>query len=150
VEDHESLQTSAAVCKLASAIKHKVNNLLSDGVVTTSEVVSSIFLSGDQLLWMVQVTVGTGSDLIHTRWLEIHHQGTWHELASSSLGEESVEGIILNGCTLWLLTIWLNSVLQAEKLPAGVTALHTGLSQMNKDNLTHDELFLFELTRYEL
>ena len=54
-------------------------------------------------------------------------------LASSSLGEEGVESIITStdGLVRWHLTVWLNTVLEAEELPAGITDLDTGLSDVN-------------------
>ena len=64
VEDQESLETSALIGKLADPIEDEINNLLSDGVVTTSVVVSSIFLASDKLLRMEQLTVGTSANLI--------------------------------------------------------------------------------------
>jgi len=33
----------------------------------------------------------------------------------------------------------LDTVFQAEKLPAGVTNLDTGLTNVNRDDFTHDE-----------
>jgi len=38
---------------------------------------------------------------------------------------------------LTLLAIRLDAVLKAEKLPARVSDLHTGLSKLNQDNLAH-------------
>ena len=42
MEDEESLKTSALLRKFADSVQDKVNNLLSNGVVTTSIVVGSI------------------------------------------------------------------------------------------------------------
>jgi hypothetical protein len=54
-------------------------------------------------------------------------------LASTSLGEEGVESIIAtaNGLVRGHLAIWLNAVLEAEKFPAGVTYLDTGLTDVD-------------------
>jgi len=35
------------------------------------------------------------------------------------------------------LTIWLDTMLEAEELPAGVTNLDTALSDMNIDDFSH-------------
>jgi len=35
------------------------------------------------------------------------------------------------------LTIWLDSVLKAEELPAGVTNLDTGLTDVDRNNFSH-------------
>jgi len=133
VEDEESLESSTLVSELSDSVEAEIDDLLSDGVVTSGEVVSGIFLSGDKLLWMEELSVGTGSDLIDDSWLEIEEDGSWDVLASTSLREEGVEGIVStsDGLIGWHLTVWLDSVLEAEELPAGVTDLDTGLSNVD-------------------
>ena len=64
VEEKESLETSALIGQLTDTVKYKVNNLLSDGVMTTGVVVGGILLSGDELLGVEQLTVGAGTNLI--------------------------------------------------------------------------------------
>jgi hypothetical protein len=90
--------------------------LHTDGVVTSGVVVGGILLAGDELLRVVQVSVCASADLINASWLQIDHQASRNELASTSLGEEGLEGVILDGSALWLLTVRLDTVLQAEKL----------------------------------
>jgi hypothetical protein len=57
-------------------------------------------------------------------------------LASTSLGEEGVEGVIAttDGLVGGHLTVGLNSVLKAVELPATITALDTGLTKMDGQN----------------
>ena len=59
-------------------------------------------------------------------------------LASSSLGEEGVEGVV--SCTDSLvrghLPIRLDPMLQAVQLPAGVANLNPGLTNVDRDALT--------------
>ena len=74
--DHEALKTGAVVSQLTDAIKAEINDLLTDGVVTTSEIVGGIFLTGDQLLGMEQLAVSSGADLINDGGLEIDEDGT--------------------------------------------------------------------------
>ena len=50
VEDQESLKTSALISKFTNPVKDKINNLFSDGVVSTSIIVGSILLASDELL----------------------------------------------------------------------------------------------------
>jgi len=64
VEDEESLETGALVSELANAVKHKVNNLLPDRLVTTGVVVGGVLLAGDKLLRVEQLTVGARTNLI--------------------------------------------------------------------------------------
>jgi hypothetical protein len=139
VEDHETLETSAVVSQLADAVQHKVNNLLTDGVVTTGVVVGSIFLAGDDLLRVIELTVSTSADFVtHTR-LQVHQDGTRNVLASTSLREEGVEGVITttNSLVGRHLTIRLDTVLQAVELPTGVTSLDTSLANVNGQTFSH-------------
>jgi len=139
VEDEETLETSALIGELSDSIEAEIDDLLTDGVVTSGEVVGSILLTRDELLWVEELSVGSGSDLIDDGWLEIEEDGSWDMLSSTSLGEEGVEGIITttDGFVGWHLTIWLDSVLEAEELPACVTNLDTGLTDVDRNNLSH-------------
>merc|ERR1711894_868967 len=94
VEKEESLETSALIGQFPDTVEYKVDDLLSDGVVTTGVVVGSIFLSGDELLRVEKLTVGSGTDPINYSWLQIDEDATRDVLASSGLAEEGVERII--------------------------------------------------------
>jgi len=133
VEDKESLETSALISELSDSVEAEINDFLTDGVVTTGEVVGGILFTRDKLLWVEELSVGSGSDLIDDSWLEIKEDGSWDVLASTGLREEGVESIITtsNGLVRWHLTVWLDSVLEAEKLPACVTDLDTGLTNVD-------------------
>ena len=82
---------------------------------------------------MEELSVGASADLIDDGGLEIEEDGSWDVLASTSLGEEGVESVVAttDGLVGWHLTIWLDSVLEAEELPAGVTDLDTSLSDVD-------------------
>jgi len=140
VEDEETLETSALIGELSDSIEAEINDFLTNGVMSSGEVVGGIFLSGDELLWMEELSVGTGSNLIDNGWLEIEEDGSWDVFTSTSLGEEGVEGIVTttDGFIGWHLTIWLNTVLKAEELPAGVTDLDTGLTDVDGNDFSHD------------
>jgi len=139
VEDEEALETSALIGELSDSVEAEVNNLLTDGVVTTGEVVGGILLSGDELLGVEKLSVGTGTDLIDDGWLEIEEDRAGDVLAGTSLGEEGVESIIAttDGLVGWHLTVWLDTVLEAEELPTGVTDLDTGLTDVDRNNFSH-------------
>jgi len=145
VEDKESLESSALIGELSDSVEAEINDFLTDGVMSSGEVVGGIFFTGDELLWMEELSVGSGSDLIDNGWLEIEEDGSWDMLSSTSLGEEGVEGIITttDGFVGWHLTIWLDSVLKAEELPASVTDLDTALSDVDRNNLSHVWVCLF-------
>mgnify|MGYP000913770465 FL=1 len=139
VEHKESLETSALIGELSDSVEAEINNLLTDGVVTTGEVVGGIFLTGDKLLWMEELSVGASSDLIDDGWLEIEEDSAGNVLASTSLGEEGVESVVAttDGLVGRHLTVWLDTVLEAEELPAGVTDLDTGLTDVDRNNFSH-------------
>jgi hypothetical protein len=94
VEDEETLETSALIGKLSDSIEAEINDLLTNGVVTSGEVVGSIFFTGDKLLWMEELSVGTSSNFIDNGWLEIEEDSSWDVLTGTSLGEEGVESVI--------------------------------------------------------
>ena len=64
VEDQEPLETSALIGKLTDPVEDQVDNLLSDGVVTTSVVVGSILLASDELFRVEELAVGASANLI--------------------------------------------------------------------------------------
>ena len=139
VEDEETLETSALIGELSDSVEAEIDDLLTNGVVSSGEVVGGIFLSGDELLGVEKLSVGSGSDLIDNGGLEIEEDGSGNVLSGTGLGEEGVEGIITttDGFVGWHLTIWLDSVLKAEEFPAGVTNLDTGLTDVDRNNFSH-------------
>jgi hypothetical protein len=60
-------------------------------------------------------------------------------LASTSLREKGVEGVVTATDSLVgrHLAIGLDTVLEAEKLPASVTGLDTGLTKVDRNALSH-------------
>ena len=133
VEDEETLKSSALVGELSDSVKAEINNFLTNSVMSSGEVVGSVFLSGNELFWMEELSVCSGSDLIDDGWLEIKENASWDVLTSTSFGEEGIKSIITttNGFVGWHLTVWLDSVLETEELPACVTNLDTGLTDVN-------------------
>ena len=116
MEHQESLETSALISKLSDSVEAEVNNFLADGVVASGEVVGGIFLSGDELLGVEELSVGSGPDLINDGGLEIQEDCAGDVLAGTGLGEESVESIITTTDSFvgGHLAIRLDSVLEAE------------------------------------
>ena len=64
VEDEETLETGTLVSQFTDSVQYQVNDFLTNGVVTSGVVVGGILLSGDELFWVEQLSVCTGSDLI--------------------------------------------------------------------------------------
>ena len=90
VEDEETLETRAVVGNAADGVKHLVDQLLSDGVVTTGVVVGRILLAGNHVLRVEKAAVGTGADLIDHVGLEIAVDGAGNVLALTYKGIVSV------------------------------------------------------------
>jgi hypothetical protein len=71
-------------------------------------------------------------------------------LSSSSFREEGIEGIIASskGLVTGHLTIRLNAMFQAVKLPTGIAHLATSLANMNRDAFPHfDEKSCFWISK---
>jgi hypothetical protein len=141
MEDQETLETGALVGELSDSVEDEVNDLFTDGVVTTGVVVGGIFFARDQLLWVEQLSVGAGSDLVNDGWLQVNEDATWDVLASTSLREKGVERVVAsaNGLVGWHLAIRRDAVLEAVKLPASVTDLGSGLANVDRDAFSHVE-----------
>jgi hypothetical protein len=101
--------------------------------VTPSVVVGGIFFTSDQLLWMEQLPVGSGPNLVDNGWFKINENSPWHVFAGTSLREKGVEGVVTTADSFIgrHLTVWLNAVLEAVELPASVTDLRSGLSDVD-------------------
>jgi hypothetical protein len=133
VKDQKSLKTGTLIGQFSSPIQNHVDELFTNGIVSSSVVVGGILFTGDQLFWVEQLSVGTGSDFIDNSWLQINEYGSWNVFASASFGEEGVERIITtaNGFIGRHLSVWLDSVLEAVELPTGITHLDSGLANMD-------------------
>merc|ERR1719310_1593626 len=144
VEDEETLETGTLISQFPDSVQDKIDDFFANCVVTASIVVGGIFFAGDQLLRVEELTVGTGTDLINNSRFQVYKDGTRDVFASTSLTEESVEGVIAtsNGLITRHLTIRLDTVLQTVQLPACIANLDTGLANVDRDTFTHfDRLF---------
>lgn len=68
---------------------------------------------------------------------QVHKHRPGHMLASPSLAEERVEGVIptADGFVTWHLTVRLNSMFKAVQFPAGIADLDTCLPHVDRDAL---------------
>ena len=139
VGDDEALETSAAISQFSDSVEAEVDDFSADGVVSSGEVVRGIFLSGDDLLWVEQLSVGSGSDFVDDGWFKVDEESSRHVLAGTGLAEECVEGIIglSEALVRWHLPVWLDAVFKAEQLPTGVGHLNTSLSDVNGNDFSH-------------
>ena len=123
MEDHEALETGAVVRKLTDAVQNAVDDLLADRVVTAGVVVRRVFLrnvewkrtiilnylAGDELLRVEELLVRPSSNLPDNGRLEIHEDRTRDVLASSSLGKERREVLVVH--SLWNRSVRVDAVL---------------------------------------
>ena len=70
--------------------------------------------------------------------LQVHKDSSGDVLSSSSLTEEGVEGVVSSsdGFVAGHLSIRLDAMFQAVKLPASIADLDTGLTNVDGDTLT--------------
>ena len=117
VEDEEPLEARAVVRQLANSVQDQVDDLLADGVVATSVVVSRVLLTRDDLLGVVQLAVGTSAHFVTHGRLQVHVHRAGHVLSRARLGEEGVEGIVATADRLFgrHLPIGLDAVLEAVR-----------------------------------
>ena len=64
VENEKSLKSSTVISQLAYTVKNQINDFLSNGVMTTSIIVGSIFLSSYKLFRVEEGSVGSSSYFI--------------------------------------------------------------------------------------
>jgi hypothetical protein len=84
--------------------------------MTSSEVVSSIFFTRNELFWVEELSISTSSDFIDNSWFEIEEYTSWDVFTSTSFTEESVESIITTTDSFirWHLSVRLDTVFEAE------------------------------------
>ena len=83
MEHQEPLEAGAGVDKLPDPVEHQVNDLLANGVVASSIVVGSVFLSIDKLLRVEQLTISPAPCLINDSWLKINEDSSWDMFPST-------------------------------------------------------------------
>lgn len=76
VEDQKALETGAAIGDATNLVQDAINELLANGVVTTSVVVGSILLASDHVLGMEQASVRASPHLVDNIWLKIAVDGS--------------------------------------------------------------------------
>jgi len=143
VEHQEPLQGVTLVGQLADLVKSLVEELFTDGVVSSGVVVGGILLAGDHLGGVEKFAVFTSANLVDDGRLQIDKDGTRDILSVTSLIEEggqSVGGLL----AIFDGTVLTDAVLEAVKLPASSTELNTSLTNVKRDDFTHDELCVWK------
>merc|ERR1712223_2122762 len=110
--------------------------------MSTSIVVGSIFLAGNQLFRVEELTISSGTDFVNDGGFQINKYGSWYMFPRSSFREKGIEGVISTSDSFVRrhLSIRLDSMFQAIKFPTGIAHLATGLADMNRDTFTHFDI----------
>lgn len=126
------------ISQLANSVQDKVDNLLSNGVMSTSVVVGGILFSSDQLFRVEQLAVSSSSDFIHDSGFQVHKNSSGNVFSSAGFREKGVEGVIASSNSLVRghLTVRLDAMFKTVKLPTGVTDLAASLANMDRDTFT--------------
>ena len=138
MEDEESLESSTLISQFPDSVQAEIDDLFSDGVVSTSVVVGGILLASDELFRVEQLSISSSSYFIDNGGFQVKEDSTGNVFSCSSLAEEGVEGIITtsDGLVRGHLTIRLDTMLETVQFPAGITDLTSGLSKVDRDTLT--------------
>ena len=138
MEDEEPLKTSTLVSQFPDSVQAEIDDLLSDGVVSTSVVVGGILLAGDELFRMEELPIRSSPHFIYNGGFQVEEDGTGNVFSGSGLAEEGVERVVTtsDGFVRGHLTIRLDTVLETVEFPAGITDLTSGLSEVDRDALT--------------
>jgi hypothetical protein len=118
---------------LADLLHNCFNDILSYGVVTASVVIGSILLSADDGIRMVEILVLSGTNGVTHGRFKINHYSTRNVLPVLCLAKKGIICAVLNAIILVSRnsSIGKDTVLEAVKLPTGITDSKTSLSDVN-------------------
>jgi len=135
VENQEPLDAGATVGDLSNSIESEINELLSNGVMTTSVVVGGVFFPSEKLVWAEEFPVGTAPHFVNDGGLQIDKDGPWDVLSSTVLGEEGID--FLSRGVVWHQSVRGDAVFKAVEFPARVSKLDSGLADVDANDLSH-------------
>merc|ERR1711990_1212309 len=87
MEKKKSLESRTLVSELPDSIQNQIHDLLANGVVASGVVVGSVLLAIDQLLGMVELTVGSNSGLVNDSGLQVSEDSSWNMFSASGFRE---------------------------------------------------------------
>merc|ERR1712158_263397 len=131
MEKKKSLKSSTLVSQFPDSVQNQIHDLLASGVV-----VGSVLLAIDQLLGMVELTVGSNPGLVNDSGLQVDEDSSWNMFSASGFREEGLEGIVSKCLVRGHAAIRLDTVLKAVQLPASIANLDSSLSDMNRDTFS--------------
>ena len=137
VGDLETLKAIATLSFLSNDIEDGVDELGSLGVMTLGPVVTGTGLSEDKVIGSEELTEWSGSDGVHSSWLEINEDGSWDVSSSGGLVVVDVDSLELEIRVTVVSTGWVNSVLVGDDLPELGTDLVTALTTLDMNDFSH-------------
>ena len=143
MEKQKSLKSRALVSQLPDSVQNQIHDLLANGVVAPGVVVGGVLLAIDQLLGVVELTVGSNSGLVNDSGLQVNKDSSRNMFATTSFGEECLERIVSESLVRGHMPIRLDTMLQAVELPTSIAYLDSSLSDMNGDA---DKKYQFNFT----
>jgi hypothetical protein len=97
-----------------------INQFLADSVVTTGVVVGGVFLAGDELLGMKQVSVLAVTDLIDHVGLKIDVNGSGNVFSAASFREKGRETLIAGALALLTSEVTIRLQLRVRMWRSGM------------------------------
>jgi len=126
---HETLDVFGVVYELSESVADDVHQFLSDGVVSSGEVVGSIFLCVDKVFRVEQRSTWSSSNVVNDGWFKINVDITWNVLSSRRFFEEGEEVVItFVSVSLIHKTSLSDLVFSSVLAPDGVSKLDSSLS----------------------
>merc|ERR1719210_688261 len=133
----ESLHVVAIVDQLANPFDALVQHFLSNGVVSPSEVVGSVFFSWKQKFVVPHLLIFSRLDVIDRRVFKIDRKVSGHEVSSSGFLEESLELVVGHINVVVNFSLLVDLVLHAVLVPNRRSHLQTTLAHANSQNFTN-------------
>ena len=84
VEKEESLQSRTLVSQFTNTVQDKINNFFSNSVVSTSIIIGSVFLSGNQLFRMEELAISSSSYFVNDSRFQINEYSSWDMFSRST------------------------------------------------------------------
>jgi len=125
VINKEPLKRITIVCQLSDPIQSQLDEVFSNRVIASREVIRSVLLAWNHLRRVEQFTICSGSHLVDHSWLQIEVNWSGHIPSCLSLWEESAKSLVV-GRDGHYSVCWY-SMLKTEEFPAGISKLYSSL-----------------------
>jgi len=135
--DLESLKAVATFSFLSNYIKNWIDEFSTFCVVTFGPVVTSTWLTEDEVVWSEELTEWSSSDWVHCTWFKVHKDGSWNVSSSCSFVVVNVDSFQLKIWVSVISTSWVNTVFIWNDFPELSTDLVSALSSLDMYDFSH-------------